>query len=66
MASQHHVEAIGALFSPRDQERLAKLLDDRAAQGWELRHIFQVQAPGGCLAFGKTVTTNLAVFRRAG
>jgi hypothetical protein len=64
MPAKHHVEAIGAMFSPRDQERLAKLLDERAAQGYELRHVFQVQAPGGCLAFGRTVTTNLAIFRK--
>lgn len=61
---KHHVESIGAMFSPKDQERLAKLLDERAAQGYQLVHVFQVQAPGGCLGIGGPVTTNLAVFRK--
>ncbi len=53
-----------ALFSPRDMERLAKLLDERAAKGYELVHVFQVSQPGGCLGIGGPTTTNLAVFRK--
>lgn len=61
---KHQVESIGALFSPKDMERLAKLLDERAAKGYELVHVFQVSQPAGCLGIGSPTTTNLAVFRK--
>lgn len=64
MAAKHLVRSIGAHFGPRDIEKLEHILDERAAQGYELIHVFQVQAPGGCLGIGQPVVTNLAVFRR--
>lgn len=64
MAAKHLVQPIGALFSPRDLEKLEAILDERAKQGYLLHHVFQVQQPGGCLGLGSNVTTNLAVFRK--
>lgn len=62
---KHRVEPIGALFAQKDMERLAKLLDQRSAEGYELHDVFQVQQPAGCLGIGTPTTTNLAVFRKA-
>lgn len=66
MPMKHRVESIGALFSPKDMDRLAKLLDQRSAEGYELHTVFQVQQPSGCLGIGGPATTNLAVFRKPG
>lgn len=62
---KHRVEPIGALFGPKDMDRLAKLLDARATEGYELHTVFQVSQPAGCLGIGSPTITNLAVFRKA-
>jgi hypothetical protein len=64
MPAKHLIQSIGAHFGPKDIEKLEAMLDERAKQGYELVHVFQVEAPGGCLGFGRPVTTNLAVFRK--
>jgi hypothetical protein len=64
MAAKHLIRSIGAHFGPKDIEKLEHILDERAAQGYRLVHVFQVQVPSGCLGMGRPATTNLAVFRR--
>lgn len=58
---QYLIEPIGAQFSDRDLPTLAQRFTGRAAEGYKLHTVFQVQQPG-CLGIGTPTSTYLAVY----
>ena len=60
---EYFVESIGARFSDKDAQKLAKLLTERAQEGYRFPSVFSVEKPGGCLG-GKGEITYLAVYEK--
>jgi hypothetical protein len=58
---KYMIEPIGAEFSSRAISTLGDRFTKRAAEGYKLHSVFQVNQPG-CLGIGQGTTTYLAVY----
>ncbi len=60
---QYKIEPIGAEFSTKAIAQLEQRFTSQAESGYKLHSVFQVQQPG-CLGFGKSTSTYLAIYMK--